>query len=424
MPIPAIDTEHARQMFRVRAEVFEGKDLSTDGLVYQELARALLVRGVYEPLRFVIGYLPYLVPKIDLSNKGDYDAITQAYLTRLADHDFSSYWPEGIREALAPIVAPIAQPDDHPPAAVSVPPRIVAGPTLKEAFDAWVANRGRTGRDKTTDEFRLAIARFEEICGTSDVTLITTEMVETFAATVAKMPARAKRDVATLPILEQIARAERDKLPTLQAPTVGEAADAGLIPIRADMADLDDIRTVAARIAYNGAVLDVLVANAGTAETTVFGEIDPATFDRTFDLNVRGVFFAVQSLLPHLSYGAWVVLIGSIVSIKGMADLSVYNASKAAVRSFARSWANDLKARRIRVNTISPGPVRTPLAHQLQGEADGSIAAFEEWTAQNAPAGRIGEPDDIASAVRFLAGAGANYINGIELFVDGGLAQI
>ncbi|MDJ0276664.1 hypothetical protein QLH51_07640 [Sphingomonas sp. 2R-10] len=253
VPIPAIDTEHARQMFRVRAEVFEGKDLSTDGLVYQELARALLVRGVYEPLRFVIGYLPYLVPRIDLSNKGDYDAITQAYLTRLADHDFSSYWPDGIREALAPIVAPIAQPDDHPPAAVSVPPRIVAGPTLKEAFDAWVANRGRTGRDKTTDEFRLAIARFEEICGTSDVTLITTEMVETFAATVAKMPARAKKDVATLPILEQIARAERDKLPTLQAPTVGK-----------QVAGIRSVLAIAKRkkwIAFNPAT-DIAVAGA------------------------------------------------------------------------------------------------------------------------------------------------------------------
>lgn len=203
-----------------------------------------------------------------------------------------------------------------------------------------------------------------------------------------------------------------------------DAGKAGLLPIRADMADLNDIRAVADRIADDGVVLDVLVANAGTAETTVFGKVDLETFDRTFDLNVRGVFFTVQSLLPRLSDGASVVLIGSICAIKGMADLSVYNASKAALRSFARSWANDLRTRRIRVNTVSPGPVRTPLAHQLQEDANGSIAAFEEWTAQNAPAGRIGEPEDIASVVRFLAGAGAGYINGVELFVDGGLAQI
>lgn len=202
------------------------------------------------------------------------------------------------------------------------------------------------------------------------------------------------------------------------------AENLGLVALRADMARLEDIAAVADRLTADGVTLDVLVANAGTAETTKFGATSATDFDRTFDLNVRGVFFTVQTLLPHLADGASVILLGSIVSIKGMADISVYNASKAAVRSFARSWSNDLRDRRIRVNTLSPGPVRTPLVQQLQGDADGSIAAFEQWAAQNAPAGRIGEPEDIAGVVRFLAGPDAGYVNGIELFVDGGLAQI
>lgn len=199
---------------------------------------------------------------------------------------------------------------------------------------------------------------------------------------------------------------------------------AGIVGLRADMSNLGDLQAVADRLAADGAILDVLVVNAGTAETTVFGKTEPADFDRTFDLNVKGVFFTVQTLLPRIADGASIVLIGSIVGSKGMPDLSVYNASKAAVRSFARSWANDLRSRRIRVNAVSPGPIRTPLVTQLQGDETGSISAFEAWAAEAAPAGRIGEPQDIAAAVGFLASAGASYINGIELFVDGGLAQI
>ncbi|MDQ1155209.1 SDR family NAD(P)-dependent oxidoreductase [Brevundimonas sp. SORGH_AS_0993] len=200
--------------------------------------------------------------------------------------------------------------------------------------------------------------------------------------------------------------------------------DPRLEAIATDVSDPAAIEALSARLKAEGVTLDVLVANAGTAETTVFGQTDVAAFDRTFDLNVRGVFFTVQTLAPLLADGASVILIGSIVSIKGMADLSVYNASKAAVRSFARSWANDLRARRIRVNTLSPGPVRTPLVQRLQGQADGSITGFEAWAAEAAPAGRIGEPQDIAAVVSFLASDAAGYVNGVELFVDGGLAQI
>ncbi|NYD89385.1 SDR family NAD(P)-dependent oxidoreductase [Sphingomonas melonis] len=205
-----------------------------------------------------------------------------------------------------------------------------------------------------------------------------------------------------------------------------DAAIAGheLIGLAADMAKPEDIRAVADRLAADDVKLDILVANAGTAEITKFGSVSEADFDRTFDLNVRGVFCTVQTLLPYLAEGASVVLIGSICSIKGMADLSVYNASKAALHAFTRSWANDLRGRRIRVNTVSPGPIRTPLAYRLQGDADGAITAFEDWAAQASPAGRIGEPEDVAAVVRFLASAESRHINGVELFVDGGLAQI
>lgn len=198
----------------------------------------------------------------------------------------------------------------------------------------------------------------------------------------------------------------------------------GLVGIQADMADLDGIKRLAARLAADGVTLDALVANAGTAEKTVFGQTSPETFDRTFDLNVRGVFFTVQGLLDRLADGSSVVLIGSIVSIKGMQELSVYNASKAAVRSFARSWANDLRDRRIRVNTLSPGPVMTPLVQELQGHGDGGVEAFEAWASQASPAGRVGAPEDIAGVVQFLTSGQAGYVNGVELFVDGGLAQI
>lgn len=199
---------------------------------------------------------------------------------------------------------------------------------------------------------------------------------------------------------------------------------AGLSGLQADMSDLDALARLAARLEAEGVTLDALVVNAGTAEKTVFGETSPETFDRTFDLNVRGVFFTVQSLLGRLADGASVVLIGSIVSIKGMPDLSVYNASKAAVRSFARSWANDLRARRIRVNTLSPGPILTPLVHELQGGSDEAVKGFAAWAAENTPVGRIGVPEDIARVVGFLVGPDADYVNGIELFADGGLAQI
>lgn len=211
------------------------------------------------------------------------------------------------------------------------------------------------------------------------------------------------------------------------AGTLNEAANKlgnRAVPVIADVGTAAGRQSLKAAIEANGDRLDVLFANAGIAEFNKFEETDEAFFDRTFDINVKGVYFTVQSLLPVLKDGGAVVLTGSVVSNKGMADLSVYNASKAAVRSFARSLANDLKARKIRVNTLSPGVTRTPImAKGLKLDA-AAVAGFEAKVAVDAPAGRVAEPSEIAEAALFLASSAAGYINGVELSVDGGLTQV
>ncbi len=168
----------------------------------------------------------------------------------------------------------------------------------------------------------------------------------------------------------------------------------------------------------------MLFANAGVATNNVFGQTSRAQFDALFDTNVKGMFFTVQAMLPLLNDAAAVVLNASVAGSKGMPDLSVYNASKAAVRSLARSLATDLKARRIRVNTISPGVTRTPILANGLGMGAEQIAGLEQFLHGAAPAGRMGEPEEIAMAVLFLASDAASYINGAELSVDGGLAQV
>jgi NAD(P)-dependent dehydrogenase (short-subunit alcohol dehydrogenase family) len=186
-------------------------------------------------------------------------------------------------------------------------------------------------------------------------------------------------------------------------------------------ADLERIKAVIER---NDDRLDVLFANAGVATNNVFGQTGRGEFDAMFDTNVKGIFFTVQTLLPLLNDGAGVVLNASIAAAKGMPNLSLYNASKAAVRSLARSLATDLKARRIRVNAISPGVTRTPILANGLGMGAQQIAGLEQFLHDAAPSGRMGEPDEVAMAVLFLASDAASYINGAELSVDGGLAQV
>lgn len=198
----------------------------------------------------------------------------------------------------------------------------------------------------------------------------------------------------------------------------------GAIGFVSDVAKLSDLEQLKARIEADGRKVDVLVANAGIAENNDLGATHEALYDRIFDINVKGVFYTVQTLLPVLKDGGSIVLTGSIVGNKGMEKLSAYNASKAAVRSFARSFANDLKAREIRVNTVSPGVTRTPIMENGLKMDDEKIAGFKAYLKDPAPIGRMADPDEIAEAVLFLASSKASYITGVELSVDGGLAQI
>lgn len=196
------------------------------------------------------------------------------------------------------------------------------------------------------------------------------------------------------------------------------------VPVVADSAQIEDLEHLRARIEADGRKIDVLFANAGIAENNDIGTTDEALFDRIFDVNVKGVFYTVQVLLPVIRDGGNIVLTGSIVGNKGMERLSAYNASKAAVRSFARSFANDLKGRGIRVNTLSPGVTRTPIMENGLKMDEERIAGFEAYLKSASPIGRMAHPDEIAEAALFLASPKASYINGVELSVDGGLAQI
>ena len=192
--------------------------------------------------------------------------------------------------------------------------------------------------------------------------------------------------------------------------------------IRADAAVLGDLDNVYAQIARTAGKLDILLANAGGGDMLPLGAITEEHFDRIFGTNVRGTLFTVQKALPLLVDGASVILTASTVSIQGTANFSVYSASKAAVRNFARSWALDLKDRGIRVNVVSPGPVRTPGLGDLVPE-EARQGLFDALASQ-VPLGRLGEPREIGKAVAFLASESASFINGIELFVDGGMAQV
>ena len=188
--------------------------------------------------------------------------------------------------------------------------------------------------------------------------------------------------------------------------------------IQGDTSDLADLDRIYATIRTQAGRIDVLVVNAGVYEFGTFGEITEEHFDKTFNTNVRGLLFAVQKALPLLTRGSSVILIGSMVSIKGFASCSVYNASKAAVRSFGRTWIVDLKGRDIRINVLSPGYTATPGLSQFMTDEEKAAAVA------SVPLGRIGTPDDLGKAAVFLASDDSAYVSGIELFVDGGAVQI
>jgi NAD(P)-dependent dehydrogenase (short-subunit alcohol dehydrogenase family) len=193
--------------------------------------------------------------------------------------------------------------------------------------------------------------------------------------------------------------------------------------VRADASKLDDLDHLFAQIKRDKGRLDIVFANAGIAKYAPLGSISEELYDSIFDINVKGVLFTVQKALALLPDGASIILNSSIVGSKGLAFNSVYSASKAAIRSFARTWTTDLKDRHIRVNAISPGSIETPGLNNLLASSEVGEQRKKMIQAVT-PLGRLGTPDEIAKAVVFLASGDSSYVTGIELFVDGGFAQV
>jgi NAD(P)-dependent dehydrogenase (short-subunit alcohol dehydrogenase family) len=202
-----------------------------------------------------------------------------------------------------------------------------------------------------------------------------------------------------------------------------EAIGRNVSGVRGDVSSLEDLDRLFAQIKREKGKLDVVFANAGIAEYAPFGKITEKHFDAIFGVNVKGLLFTVQKALPLMPDGGSIILNASIVGSKGFTANSVYSATKAAVRSFARTWTTDLKDRRIRVNAVSPGPIDTPGLSDLAAST-GAGEQRLKTLAGNVPLGRLGTPDEIAKAVVFLASDDSSYVTGTELFVDGGIAQV
>jgi NAD(P)-dependent dehydrogenase (short-subunit alcohol dehydrogenase family) len=193
--------------------------------------------------------------------------------------------------------------------------------------------------------------------------------------------------------------------------------------VQGDVSKLGDLDRLFAQIKREKGKLDIVFANAGVAKYGPFGKITEEHYDSIFDINVKGLLFTVQKALPLLSDGASIILNASIVASKGLPANSVYSATKAAVRSFARTWTTDLKDRRIRVNAVSPGPIETPGLNDLVAST-GAGEQRLKMLSNSVPLGRLGTPNEIAKAVVFLASDDSSYITGTDLFVDGGFAQV
>jgi len=191
-----------------------------------------------------------------------------------------------------------------------------------------------------------------------------------------------------------------------------------------DSANTAQLESLFAQIKEQHGKLDILVANAGGGSFAPLGQITEEHFDDTFSRNVKGTLFTVQTALPLLGEGASVILTGSTAASSGTEAFSVYSASKAAVRAFARNWILDLKGRGIRINTLSPGPIKTPGLVGLVGMDSVAQQGFLDHLASLIPMGRVGDPDEVAKAAIFLASDDSSFVNGIELFVDGGIRQI
>lgn len=193
--------------------------------------------------------------------------------------------------------------------------------------------------------------------------------------------------------------------------------------IQADVSNLDELDRLFAEVKREKGAIDILFANAGVVEHQTIDSASPAHFDKTFDINLRGLFFTVQKALPLMRSGGSIILTGSIAGVKGLPAHGTYSATKAAIRSFARTWTMELKDRGIRVNTLSPGAIDTPII-------DGQVATKEQADhlrakyAEATPLGRIGKAEEIAGAALFLASDDSSFVAGIDLMVDGGIAQV
>jgi len=187
--------------------------------------------------------------------------------------------------------------------------------------------------------------------------------------------------------------------------------------VQGDVAKLADLDRLYETIAEVKGRIDIVFANAGVGEFVPFGAVTEEHFDKLFNINVKGALFTVQKALPLMNDGGSIILNGSVASVKGTAAFGVYAASKAAIRSFVRTWTTDLKGRGMRSNVVGPGPINTPLTGQQSADVIARIVS-------TVPMGRMGEPDEVAQAASFLASDDSSFVTGIELFVDGGRAQI
>src|SRR6266446_1649794 len=193
--------------------------------------------------------------------------------------------------------------------------------------------------------------------------------------------------------------------------------------VQSDVSKMEDLDRLFGQIKRAKGRLDILFANAGIAQYAPLGEISEDFYDSIFNINVKGILFTVQKALPLLPDRASIILTASVVGSKGLSANSVYSATKAAVRSFARTWTTDLKARRIRVNAVSPGTIDTPGLNRLLSTTEAGEQR-KKMISNTVPPGRFGTPDEIAKAVVFLASGDSSYITGTALFVDGGIAQV
>jgi NAD(P)-dependent dehydrogenase (short-subunit alcohol dehydrogenase family) len=196
-----------------------------------------------------------------------------------------------------------------------------------------------------------------------------------------------------------------------------KAIGSNVTGVQGDVARLADLDRLYETVSKVKGWIDIVFANAGVGEFVPFGAVTEEHFDKVFNINVRGALFTVQKALPQLKDGGSIILSGSVASVKGTAAFGVYAASKAAIRSFVRTWTTDLKDRRIRSNVVSPGPINTPLLNRQPPEVLARIAS-------TVPMGRMGEPEEVAKAALFLASDDSSFVTGIELFVDGGRAQV